>query len=216
VLLVVQAVFGGLTVLFKLPPLVSTTHLTLAMTFVVLATVLASRTAWAGDPRDIPSELAPRIRRWGLLTAGLVFFQSVLGALVRHYHAGLACPDAPLCLGHVIPPLGNHLIALQFFHRLTALVVGVTVIAFAAWSFGVRAPASVRVWTTWAAVLVLVQITLGIVTVLTALAAVPDSLHTLVAASLLATLVHVTVQGWAARNAAAAEGTGPTVATATT
>lgn len=206
-LLIVQAVFGGLTVLFKLPPLVSTTHLTLAMTFVVLATVMASRTAWAGDPHEFAPGLAPRVRRWGIVTAALVFAQSVLGALVRHYHAGLACPDAPLCLGHVIPPLGNHLVALQFFHRLTAVVVAGAVIAFAVWSYRVRAPSVVRVWTTWAVVLVLLQITLGIVGVLTALAVVPISLHTLVAASLLATLVHVTVQSWVAADVEAAPGT---------
>jgi heme A synthase len=194
-LLVVQAVFGGLTVLFKLPPLVSTTHLTLAMTFVVLATVLASRTAWAAEPGEIPADLAPRVRRWGHAAAGLVFVQCVLGALVRHYHAGLACPDVPLCLGHVIPPLTNHLIALQFFHRVLALVVAATVIAFAVWSFRVGAPPVVRVWTSWAVALVLVQIGLGVVSVLTALAVVPISLHTPVAASLLAVLVHLTVQG---------------------
>ena len=204
-LLVVQAVFGGLTVLFKLPPLVSTTHLTLAMTFVALATVLASSTAWAVDPGELSAGLAPRVRRWGLVTGVLVFLQCILGALVRHYHAGMACPDVPLCLGHVIPPLGNHLVALQFFHRLTALVVAAAVIAFATWSFRVGAPAFVRVWTVWAVVLVLVQIALGVISVLTAIAVVPISLHTLVAASLLAVLVHLTTQGWAAQRTVTAE-----------
>ena len=52
-LLILQAVFGGLTVLFRLPPLVSTTHLALAMGFLALATTLASRTAWSGEARVV-------------------------------------------------------------------------------------------------------------------------------------------------------------------
>ena len=43
-LLLVQSVFGGLTVIYQLPDLVSTTHLTLAFSFLTLATVLAAAT----------------------------------------------------------------------------------------------------------------------------------------------------------------------------
>ena len=62
-----------------------------------------------------------------------------------------------------------------------------------------------RSWASWAAVLVLVQIALGFITVLTALAVVPDSLHTLVAASILAVLVHLTTLGWTAGTAPTAD-----------
>jgi cytochrome c oxidase assembly protein subunit 15 len=175
------------------------------MIFLALATTLASRTAWSGEARTLSPEMGASVRRWGLLTALLVFAQCVLGALVRHLHAGLACPDAPLCLGHVIPPLGNHLVALQFAHRVTAVLVALAVIGLATWALRVQAPAVVRVWASWAAVLVLVQISLGLITVLTALAVVPDSLHTLVAAGILAVLVHLTSLGWSARQPAPAE-----------
>jgi heme A synthase len=56
-------------------------------------------------------------------------------------------------------------------------------------------------WMSWATVLVLIQVALGFVSVLTALAVVPVSLHTLVAASLLVVLVHVTTLGWIAEGA---------------
>ena len=46
--------------------------------------------------------------------------------------------------------------------------------------------------------LALVQVALGFVSVLTALAVVPVSVHTLVAASLLVVLVHLTTVGWVA------------------
>ena len=42
-LLLVQSVFGGLTVIYQLPDLVSTTHLSLAFIFLSLATILDSR-----------------------------------------------------------------------------------------------------------------------------------------------------------------------------
>jgi len=200
VLLLVQAVFGGLTVIFKLPPAVSTTHLTLALLFLSLATVLASATTWSPESESMPPEIAAGLRRFAGATAGLVLFQCILGGLVRHLGAAMACPDAPLCQGHFVPPLDNVLVAIHFFHRLTALIVAFAVISLSAWALRVGAPRLVRSWASWAAVLVLVQIALGFITVLTALAAVPDSLHTLVAASILAILVHLTTIGWMARD----------------
>ncbi len=58
VLLLIQSVFGGLTVLFQLPDLVSTTHLTLALVFLVLATALASWASWSRDVGPISEETA--------------------------------------------------------------------------------------------------------------------------------------------------------------
>lgn len=200
-LLLVQAVLGGVTVLLRLPPAVSTAHLAAAFIFLALATVLASSTG-----RSSGTDLQPRVRvglrRWGVTAAVLVFTQSVLGALVRHTHAGMACPDAPLCFGRVIPPLASPLVALQFTHRVVALVAAFSVIWLAAWALRIHAPPVVRTWASWAAVLVLIQIALGFISVLTALAVVPVSLHTLVAASTLVVLVHVTTLGWSARAAA--------------
>ena len=90
----VQSVFGGLTVLYQLPDLVSTTHLSLAFLFLALATVLASYTGWSQGGEPLPAGVARGVRRWGVLAATLVFVQSVLGGLVRHMDAGMACPDA--------------------------------------------------------------------------------------------------------------------------
>ena len=190
VLLLVQSAFGGLTVIYRLPDLVSTTHLALALSFLALATVLASATA-----RAATSEPATRhddgTRTWAIAAAGLVFAQSVLGALVRHMDAGLACLDFPLCLGRVVPPLVNAPIIVHFAHRVVALIVAIVVLAFAAHVYRVRASERMRRWAATAAVLVVTQVALGVASVFTVLAVVPVSLHTLVAASLLAVLAHV-------------------------
>jgi heme A synthase len=188
-LLLIQSLFGGLTVIFRLPDLISTTHLGLALLFLSLATVLASATS--RYEAGAPTPDASRARAGAGLVAGLVFVQSVLGGLVRHMDAGMACPDVPLCLGKLVPPLENRLIAIHFLHRALGAAVTLAVIGLAWWAARAEVPPPIRSWSVWAGVLALIQLTLGVVSVLTGLAVVPVSLHTLIAASLLATLVHI-------------------------
>jgi cytochrome c oxidase assembly protein subunit 15 len=195
VLLLVQSVFGGLTVLFRLPDLVSTTHLSLALLFLALATALASASAWVPRMGAPDRDLAPSLRRWGIAGAGLVFVQSAVGGLVRHTDSGLACPDIPLCLGRVVPPLGNALVALHFTHRMMGYAVALVLVGFAFWAVRRGAPVAVRSWAKWAAVLVVLQVGLGLLSVFTRLEVVPVSLHTLVAASLLSVMVHLATTG---------------------
>lgn len=200
-LLVVQSVFGGLTVLYRLPDLVSTTHLALAFGFLALATVLAaatadatggSGTAEAGAARaPMSSDAAAALRRFATVSAVLVFLQSVLGGLVRHMDAGMACPDVPLCLGQVVPPLANGPIVAHFLHRVLAIVATVVVLWMAGWAVRNDVSGRLRRWILAAAVLVVIQVGLGVASVLTVLAVTPVSLHTLVAAGLLSVLIAV-------------------------
>ena len=196
-LLLVQSVFGGLTVLLRLPDLVSTTHLGLALLFLALATFLASASAWAPRMGTMGPGAARGLLRWGLTAAALIFVQSVVGGLVRHTDAGLACPDVPLCMGQIVPPLQNGLVLLHFLHRMLGYVVAAAVVGMAVWAVRRGAPAAVRSWTGWAAALVLVQVGLGFLSVYTRLEVVPVSLHTLVAASLLSVMVHLATAAWA-------------------
>jgi heme A synthase len=197
-LLLVQSAFGGLTVIYQLPDLVSTTHLALAFGFLGLASFLAAATSTpetspAGEEEPGPSALHADagVASFAWVAAGLVFAQSVLGGLVRHMDAGMACPDAPLCLGQVVPPLINAPIITHFAHRVLALLVTLVVVALAVRVWRAQGSPSIRRWAIAAAALVLVQIALGVASVLTVLAVTPVSLHTLVAAGLLASLVYV-------------------------
>jgi heme A synthase len=198
-LLLIQSVFGGLTVLYQLPDMVSTTHLALAFLFLVLATVLAAatsataRTIRRGDGPNarFGSGVSTQLTGLAALAAGLVFVQSVLGALVRHTDGGMACPDIPLCLGQVVPPLINIQITSHFFHRMLAIVAALLVIGIVTWAHRVEVPSIVRKWLVAAAVLVVVQVALGVASVLMTLAVAPVSLHTLVAAGLVSILAWV-------------------------
>ncbi|TXH24687.1 MAG: protoheme IX farnesyltransferase [Elusimicrobia bacterium] len=85
-LVILQGVFGGLTVLLKLPKPVSIVHATLAQTFFCLTVALAVWTSplWKREPSvdadgtDIP---LPHI---ALLLVASLYLQLILGATVRH------------------------------------------------------------------------------------------------------------------------------------
>ena len=190
-LLIVQSIFGGLTVIYRLPDLISTTHLGLAFIFLALVTVLASATGPLKTFESPLGETANRITILASASAALIFVQSLIGGLVRHMDAGMACPDAPLCLGELVPPLVNSTITLHFTHRLIGIVAALLIIGLSIWILRVSAPKPLRLLGLLAAALVVTQVIIGFVSVLTSLAVIPVSLHTLIAAGLLATLVRL-------------------------
>jgi heme a synthase len=127
---IVQGLLGGLTVLFFLPAPISIAHAGLAQIFfcltVTLAVVTSSRWKHAVSPVD-----DPMLRRAALATTLLVYSQILLGATMRHTHAGLAIPDFPLAFGRVIPPVWSAGVAIHFAHRLGALIVTLSILATA-------------------------------------------------------------------------------------
>lgn len=203
VLLLIQAVLGGVTVILLLPDPVSTSHLGLAFAFLALATALSVATSpgWGGSPgsgaeRRKDPAAARSIRPWAVGAALLVFLQSLLGAWVRHAEAGLACPQIPLCLGEWVPPLDQPLIAVHFFHRALGVAVAVVVLALAWIAHRRSGDDRIRKAGVVAGVLVLGQVALGFFSVTSFLAVTPVSLHTLVAASLLAVVVAMAAWTW--------------------
>jgi cytochrome c oxidase assembly protein subunit 15 len=118
-LLGAQIGLGAVTVLLKLPHLISTAHLVNALLIFGGLLLLAAR------PETIRgfqgSAGLARLTRAGLV---VLLVQLALGGYVRHTGAGLACPDFPLCSGDILP--GHWLAAVHWVHRW----LGVTLLGF--------------------------------------------------------------------------------------
>ncbi|HBU57476.1 MAG TPA: hypothetical protein DEB33_06950 [Gemmatimonadetes bacterium] len=201
-LLLVQSFFGGLTVIYRLPDLISTTHLSLAFIFLSLATVLAVATHGSTNSKSPPAMKGlcrsdgTKLAAYAAIAAVAVFVQSVIGALVRHTDGGMSCPDIPLCLGQIVPPLVNIQITSHFLHRTMAVVTSGAVIFLYAWTkTRCEIPNHVQRLVVIAVGLLVIQVLLGVASVLTVLAIPPVSLHTLVAAALLSILVGIATVG---------------------
>jgi cytochrome c oxidase assembly protein subunit 15 len=84
---IAQGVLGGLTVLFYLPPAISTAHATLAQTFFCIMVSIAFFTSksWVESPvMVIAPDTRPRLTTLSLLTVSAVWLQLIMGAAFRH------------------------------------------------------------------------------------------------------------------------------------
>ena len=84
---IAQGVLGGVTVLFYLPPAVSTAHATLGQTFFCLIVIMMMVTSreWMGvSPVVVVERHWPRLRTLATLAAASVYLQLILGAAFRH------------------------------------------------------------------------------------------------------------------------------------
>jgi cytochrome c oxidase assembly protein subunit 15 len=200
-----QGLLGGLrVVLFK--DHIGILHGTLAQIFFVLLCLIAVRTGgwWEQTGLRMPLVDPVNLRRWAFLVTALIFCQLLLGASMRHQHAGLAIRDFPLAYGKIWPatdseslarynsqrvettvsnPITAFEIRLQMAHRAGALLVLIAVAGFLRSARGQGVFKGVLVLSG----LVLLQATLGAATVWTNKAADVATGHVLVGALSLVT-----------------------------
>jgi heme A synthase len=187
-----QAVLGGVTVLLRLPTIVSTAHLAVSQLFLMTLIYIAFRAQ--------PIAQAPLPRKVARMTATaavLVYAQMLVGALMRHLGAGLACTDVPLCQGKLWPTGVHPNVHLHLFHRLFALVVLGHLVGMAI-TVAKNAPTrTIKLLGIAAPLLAVVQIALGILSITTFLDVLPVTAHLGVAAALLADCVvlHLVARG---------------------
>jgi cytochrome c oxidase assembly protein subunit 15 len=88
---VAQAVLGGITVLFYLPPTVSTGHATLAQIFFCLTSSLAlfTRRGWRWNEPKVEDASGISIHHLTMATTATILIQLVLGAAFRHSGFGV-------------------------------------------------------------------------------------------------------------------------------
>ena len=209
-----QGVLGGLRVVLVDLDL-AVVHACFAQAFFCLAalTVVVTSRGWVEGRATSAAPDRASFRLAAALVL-IVYLQLVVGALMRHYGAGLAIPDLPLAYGKVLPPVsgaGLQLVNearrwdaglpgvslaqiwLHFGHRVGAVLVTVGAIALVA-----RVVRRRTTELTWAAVilsaLLLTQVTLGVLTVLWRKPADVASLHVAVGALVLVTAFVISVR----------------------
>jgi heme a synthase len=183
---IAQGILGGLTVLFYLPPLVSSAHAALAQTFFCLAVAMAVFTGrkWVEEqPRVEADTRKPSLFTLTLLSIFVLYVQLILGAMFRHH--GLSWWP------HVVHA------ALVSFVLVWTGVRSLTVYAHIE---ALRRPAMLMLW------LVIAQLCLGFTAFLTRIAWGRDAVqpelpmvistvaHVAVGALLLATTVILAIQ----------------------
>jgi cytochrome c oxidase assembly protein subunit 15 len=201
---IAQGVLGGLTVLFFLPASISTAHAALAEIFFCLVVSIALFTSprWihgyrTPEARKTYDDTDRRLRTLATATTATIYIQILLGATMRHTDAGLAIPDFPLMFGHLLPTHWDPKIAIHFSHRVGALFVVLGVLATLTWVWCRRrdrrdltGPASLLI------ALVLVQVTLGALTVLSQRDMWINSFHVVCGALVLTTSLVLTLRTW--------------------
>lgn len=91
-LVIAQGALGGLTVLYRLPPPISTAHATLAqLFFITVLSITLFTSAWwqRTDLQALEDVGSPKLRSLALLTTCAIFIQLILGAAFRHGAFGL-------------------------------------------------------------------------------------------------------------------------------
>lgn len=190
-LVMVQGLLGGLTVIYRLPVTVLILHLATSMLFLGVSLALAWR---LGLPRRQAAPLPPGARALLRATTAAVYVQIVLGATVRHTGAGLVCTDLPLCRGALWPGGVHPAVHLHMAHRALGLVVGALALMLCArLARAAGARRLVRGLALSLPVLVAGQIALGLLTIWTLKEIVPVTAHLLVGALVFADCVSLAV-----------------------
>lgn len=196
IIVILQGVLGGITVLYRLPLFVSTGHLSLAMIFFSTTIYIAFRAFQERngmqefqENRSVVKAANP-VRIWALVAVIGVYLQIVLGAFVRHTQSGRACgTDIPMCGGEWWPSL--HPQQLHMAHRIFGIVLFFVIVA-AAMQIRLQARRLKNMFvfrlSRFIPAIVTLQVLLGVITVTSFVGLVQVTAHLAVGALLMAVL----------------------------
>lgn len=203
-LVLVQAVVGGLRVLFdsqqigmvdtSLGRLFAMLHACLAQLFACTLIAIAAACSKSWIERSGPA-VSDHTRRLGRLCVALLFVQLAIAAVMRHSFAGLAIPTFPASNfeGGLIPAAWNFRVGIHFAHRVMAAVLCVALPWFA---FTLRADrgasGGLRLGAVALLILLVLQVSLGAQIIWTYRAAAVTTEHVLVGALTLVTTFWLT------------------------
>jgi protoheme IX farnesyltransferase len=209
-LVIAQGGLGGITVIYRLPTIASTSHLGLSLVFfltLIFINHLASSKAITGKERFnnttnetqkyIANNWKPVIRHGVLLAICLLYLQILLGAFMRHAGAGATCGLGPenslLCMDFeksaltLWPSMAQA--QLHMIHRIFAVVVFMVVsfYSISARNF-FKGISSIRLMGLLPFIFISLQVLLGIASIFFRLSVLPTTLHLAGAALSIGTL----------------------------
>jgi cytochrome c oxidase assembly protein subunit 15 len=195
-LLILQVMLGMFTVTAKLKPVIVVSHLLTgisilcALWWLYLEQALQNLTA----SRRTSATLLP----WLWLGVIIVFAQISLGGWVSSHYAGLACIDLPYCNGQLLPnmhwnQLDTDLITIHMLHRIGALVTAVYLFLL---SLKLFTNTAYQPYALVFALLVILQLTLGILNVVWLRPIAIALMHQAVAILLLLTTLTAAVKAY--------------------
>lgn len=156
-----QVFLGAATVHLANSPISVVWHWGTAMAFVASLAAMGVLSATAGNAAPPPSSALPAYVL--AATAAIAFVVMCIGAYVSSSGAGLACTDIPECAGRVVVHTPGQFV--QMLHRFAAAVALLCGVASCALSWTMGSPRAVRAAATAGALLLFVQVLLGLLNV---------------------------------------------------
>ena len=126
ILLAIQIVLGGLTVLWKLPPQVITAHLATALAIFAIVITIAVLSGKPAPNKEFPAKTR-KFAQLAISNALLVYILMLLGSYVTGSSAAMACPGWPFCTP-ASWAINNHLADINILHRVYAVFVGLVML----------------------------------------------------------------------------------------
>jgi len=206
---VAQGILGGLTVKFFLPVWLSTLHGVFAQTFFLILILIAyslsveRRQRWHIEEESYE----PQFLRLSVFLMVMVYIQLIIGNVMRHAQAGLAVPDFPTMGWTLMPhfdqawlnrinawrfennldPVNMGQVFIHLFHRFWALLIIIDILWLNKIAYKKCLDRPLILQTLyWLNLAVILQITLGISTVLTHKEVYTTTLHVTTGAIVLA------------------------------
>ncbi|NNE92527.1 MAG: hypothetical protein HKN23_12845 [Verrucomicrobiales bacterium] len=129
-----QAILGGMRVT-EISDKIAVIHGCLAQAFFCTLILLAMIASPRWEKRAVlPDAVRYGIRNLSGLLVIAIFWQLILGALMRHFSRFKLADDGILkTKGEWIPPFDDSIIVALFFHKVTALIILVLAIGFFVW-----------------------------------------------------------------------------------
>ncbi len=200
---IVQGLLGGLTVIYRLPSLVSTSHLALSMIFLLTLVYIYHRFSvlTAPDKFSVSIMCTPwnKSAKFYIFLAVIVSYaQIILGAAMRHLGLGSACgveaKNAFMCFDSISDPMIRTWFPLSseaqvhMTHRYLAILVTIAVIFAIAKTYEQLRETRFKFTLIGSGFLVITQVLLGIFTIIYEIGEVVTTLHLAGGALLLASL----------------------------